>query len=320
MWGNSLGWSLSMIIVALFVATIYLVDHASSATPPTAFSSDENNFAAIEFPKTPAELSPMSGGADRYAKAIALVEAMPSLYENFAKLGTLNSEHANQLEAVDLIVKASPDELFKSAPGKIITYAHAKPDLDALRLLGQITIDRLGLLNAKANKPDVARSYYEAGFRLGYALAHERLIYDEYQLGQELLSKSSAALAKLAESQAKAEEAAQWRAFDQARVAENKKHVEGVLRVVRSIDANTVGPRAGDVFELATRSKERMWRVEAILALGRMRYFAGAGGTSANQRRATQVLRDLAENDADPIVKLTASLARDLTVEEYRMQ
>ena len=32
-----------------------------------------------------------------------------------------------------------------------------------------------------------------------------------------------------------------------------------------------VGKYAGDEFELAKRSQERMWRVEAILALGRLR-------------------------------------------------
>jgi hypothetical protein len=50
-----------------------------------------------------------------------------------------------------------------------------------------------------------------------------------------------------------------------------------------------------------------------------VRFFAGEGGTSGNQRAANAVLNELAK-DSDPIIRTAAESARDLTVEEHRMQ
>ena len=97
------------------------------------------------------------------------------------------------------------------------------------------------------------------------------------------------------------------------------KGLESTLRVVQAFDAKTVGTHTGDLFELAKRSKERMWRVEALMALGRVRYFAGTGGTAANQRVAMALLREIAEEDEDYVVRTAAGAARNLTVEEHRM-
>ena len=61
-----------------------------------------------------------------------------------------------------------------------------------------------------------------------------------------------------------------------------------------------------------------MFRVEAIFAMGRMRFFAGENGRIGNQRGAIQELKKLAE-DPDPIIRLAATEARDLTIEQYRI-
>jgi hypothetical protein len=108
--------------------------------------------------------------------------------------------------------------------------------------------------------------------------------------------------------------------FDQQRQQLVKEQVDPVLRVVRSIDPKVVGTHAGDVFELAKRSKERMWRAEAILALGRLRFFAGDGATASDQREATRLVTELAESDPDPIIRAAAIAARDLTAAKHRMQ
>jgi len=61
-------------------------------------------------------------------------------------------------------------------------------------------------------------------------------------------------------------------------------------------------------------------RARALLALGRVRFLAGEGGTAATQRAATRVVTDLAANDPDPVIRAAAAAARDLTVEQHRMQ
>jgi hypothetical protein len=63
-----------------------------------------------------------------------------------------------------------------------------------------------------------------------------------------------------------------------------------------------------------------MWRVEACFQLGRMRFNLGDNGRAADQRHAMMLLRKLADSDPDPIVKLAAAKARDLTPQDYQRE
>ena len=148
-----------------------------------------------------------------------------------------------------------------------------------------MTVDRLALLSQRAGATAEAKGYAEAAFAFGMDLCDERLCYAELEAGLELLGKSTAVLISQAESSGQSDRAAAPKSFDQQRQQFVKEQVEPVLRVVRSIDPKTVGTHAGDVFELAKHSKERTWRVEAILALGRLRFFAGAGGDCVRPAR-----------------------------------
>ncbi len=327
MWGNLRGWSIAAIWIVLCCAWLYFLATRSAATPPTAFSADANNFAAIKLPTPPGDLlaheSPNVDAADLYRRAIAECDDHPGLYENFATLGTLSSPTVDKLDAIDLLVKAATGrnaKIFTPHPEQLFNFIHTKPPLESLRILSRVCIDRMALLNQKANHTNVAIKYYQAGFALGWSLCNERLTYDEFQLGEEIISKACAGMTSLLDKTSKADEPFVIRDFAARQSAEIQQHVDPVLAVVRSIDAKVVGPRTGDVFELARRSHERMWRIEAIFATGRIRYFAGDSGTAANQRIATQLLRKLSTDDPDPLVRRAAAIARDLTIEEYRTQ
>jgi hypothetical protein len=74
----------------------------------------------------------------------------------------------------------------------------------------------------------------------------------------------------------------------------------------------------GDIFEIARSGREPMWRTEAILKLGRMRWMKGV--KYGDQRGANQVLTELAgRTDLPPNVKAAAVAARDLTVKDFRL-
>jgi hypothetical protein len=323
MWGNSLGWTISAALVALCAGWLYIIAHASSPTAPTDFSRDERNFAGLALPTPPPGALPTGQAAPDaaalYRRAIELFLADRATYDNFAKIGKLDSASAKQLEAIDLLIQAAPArdvKVFVNRPSEIITYAREKPALDALQLLGRICVDRLGLLNQRAGNTDEAMKHYQAALALGWNLANERLTYDELALGLELIAKASTGMSSIAP----ADIAGGLRDFNQRRVTFMRDRIEPVVRITRAIDANIVGQRSGDIFQLAKRSQERMWRVEAILALGRVRFFAGAGGTRANVTNATALVRELATNDPDPVIRAAASAARDLTMEQHRMQ
>jgi hypothetical protein len=209
--------------------------------------------------------------------------------------------------------------LFAARPTEIINYQLNKPSLEALETLGKCASTASRCSTSAHATPTAAIKYYRAGFVLGLHLCNERISYGELALGCNCSARPRRCWPKLLDETGKPVEAAAYRDFDARRLA-FAKSIEPTLRIVQAVDAKTVGAHTGDLFELAKRSKERMWRVEALLALGRVRYFAGAGGTAANQRAAMELLREVAENDEDYVVRTAAGAARNLTVEEFRMQ
>jgi hypothetical protein len=327
MWGNRLGWTISACIVLATAAMLFVVARASQRTPPTAFAREQRNFVALELPEPPAVvIGNQAAGGDAgplYRKAIETYLADRVPYDTFADSGRLESDAARRLAAVDLVVQAADCQTMSSLvagrPAELINYDHVKPALEALDVLGRICVDRLGLLEQRAGLVEDAAKHVRAAFVLGHHLCRERVTLEEFQLGLRLLSKSTAVMLSSAAASKDDARAAALREFDAARV-KLAGDVEPVARFLRSIEPSVVGPRTGDVFEMAARSKERMWRVEAMLALGRVRFLAGTEGTAANQRAATAFVTRAADEQSDPIVKAAAIAARDLTVEMHRMQ
>ncbi|MEA2708460.1 MAG: hypothetical protein QOF78_1061 [Phycisphaerales bacterium] len=324
MWGNSLGWTISLLILLLVGGWVYLIEHNSTITPATGFSANEANFQPVRIPELPRSILPQSGAdaGPMYRSAIEMYLQDRATYSNFAALGTLDSPLAKKLPAIEPLVEASnyaSMNLFAARPSEIVNYNLNKPSLEALETLGKVCVDRLALLNQRAGNKEEAMKYYRAGLMLGLHLCEERVCYAQFALGLQLLGKTTPMLAKLCDETGKPVDAAAYRDFDARRIA-FAQSLEPTLRIVQSLDAKTVGAHTGDMFELAKRSKERMWRVEALLALGRVRYFAGTGGTAANQRAAMELLREVAEHDEDYVVRTAAGAARNLTVEEHRMQ
>jgi hypothetical protein len=82
-----------------------------------------------------------------------------------------------------------------------------------------------------------------------------------------------------------------------------------------SADAPRIAANAGDVIRFAKMAKERMFRVEAILKLGRYRFDSARG---ADQLAAPRILGEL-EKDPDPVIETAAEAALGLTIEQYRM-
>ena len=326
MWGNSVGWIISAIITLAMAGWLWFLSVSTAPTPPTAFSSDPQNLAAIELPAPPADALPPREPCDAgplYRQAIDAYHANRTIYEDFSRLGTLNSANATKLDAIELLVQAAKCDdmkLFSPQPRELINYQRTRPPLEALEALGRVCVDRLGLLNQRAGNHDAAMKYYQAGLAMGVHLCDERVTYDELQLGLDLVSKSSAGMARLAETRGNTDLAAALRDYDAQRIAYVQQRIHPVARVLRTIEPKIVGRHSGDVFVMAQNANERMWRIEAMLAAGRMRFFAGEGGTAGNQRVASELVRTAAESEPDATVRAAAVAAMNLTVEEHRMQ
>ena len=98
-----------------------------------------------------------------------------------------------------------------------------------------------------------------------------------------------------------------------------KTRILPIASRIRTMDGRVVAANAGNMIRWAKDPAiDRVWRVESILALGRMRYSVGTGGTLGDQKQAARTLQML-QNDPDPLAQLAARRALELTVEQYRL-
>ena len=310
MWGNALGWTISLlIVVATAGGLVFFERHLANLTQTTDLVRDPAVLAPIELPVAPAAVLAPSDSCDAgpiYRRVIEEVLARLDDYERFAAEGRASDE-ADRLSALELLTTAtgcSQMSLFTRAPGEVINYG-SKPELQAIRLAGKCA-NKLGLLLRHENRPDEAAKYHDAAFALGARLYEERLVLDELLAGLELMSESARATPQ--RSEAARNFVAAYQEYDRTRV-------QPLRRAIGSIDPAVIERHSGDVFHAARHAKERMWRVEAILKLGRLRYNAAR---VADQQGANRLLERLGD-DPDPVIRAAAHAAKNLSIERYRM-
>ena len=310
MWGNALGWFISLlIVVATATGLVFFQRHLADLTPTTDLVGDPMMLAPLALPVSPESVVAPRDACDAgpiYRQAIERVLADRDAYERFAADGR-GSEEAKGLAAIELLVSARPCSrmsLFSTAPSEVVSYGN-KPELQALRAAGLCAV-RLGLLLTRENKPDEALNYHEAAFALGARLYEERLVMDELLVGLELMSGAARAMG---------ERNPQAQSFLSGYQEYDRARLQPLRRAIGSIDPGVIATHSGDVFHIARHAKERLWRVEAILKLGRMRFNAAR---LADQQAATRALEELSD-DADPVIRAAANAARSLTIQQYRM-
>jgi len=316
MWGNRLGWSISIVIAAVVLSLLArFVHEAGITTAPTEFSRDPKNLAALNVPFSPSKCLEMNDPGDAgelYRHAIELYRDDPQRYERFAASGLPETLDERALPALEPILQAttcSTAHIFVDQPASVIGYSSDNSSLEILRSLGAICAERLGYPAVRAGRAEFAKPYLHAAFALGAKLFEERLTADELSAGLALMSAAALSMREIESSPA-------LESFEKTRAVFFQQQIMPTLHILRTIDPQTMAQHAGDVFVLATQSRERMWRIEAILALGRMRYFIGDAHAS-DQRAARRLLRKLS-SDADPSIRAAAIAARQLTPEQYR--
>lgn len=321
MWGNRLGWALSAALVAVVGALILLIQMATAISPPTELTRNAENLRAIQLPIDPESIVPASRPSNAGILYRRVIDAVHQDLDAF--LTPTKAEGRERIKpAMDLLIEAAgcgSMSLFADRPQELIRYDHPgnrREALEALLQAGRAAV-QIGLAYRIEHKADEARRHLEAAFALGEKLFRERLVFDEAQAGYELMISASLALAKLEEESGNGARAAQIQSFaDQTRSYFDQR-VRPIWEAVSSIDPAVSQQHAGDVFVLAVRSEERMWRVEAAMKLGLLRRMSSRAG---DQRGAGRVLKEIAEDPKeDPIVRSASVLGRDLSLEEFRM-
>jgi len=327
MFGNTKGWLISSLIIVVVSLLIILWGKPPEITPPTKtipLAMTPVSEALKDADPTGLGIKPADTDGDAhdlYVKVIDDYKENHFKYEEYpshvAKLWSDKPEFLQWIVEAGDCKKAS---VFSKNPQLIISYDNVLDPLDALEKTGGMT-NGLGLylvadaISKKKEIPPDADKYLNAAFLLGERMFYERLRFEELRVGDELMSDAAFGLEKEAVYKQDKARAAQIEAFVNAIKSYDQK-VLSTWQAISGIGGDTLS-NAGDIFDVAENSKEPMWRIEAMLKLGRMHYMNNV--TAADQRGAVRVLKRMAD-DADSFpLRTAAEKARDLKVEDFRM-
>lgn len=319
MWGNTPGWGISAVMVLATAGLLYYLSLPPRVSGPAGLIPLA--YKPVGLPADPASVLPPAvkdcdaGGL--YRQAIELYLKNPNPYQDAVH------QRPEDLAGVSLLLKArdcTQMRLFAMTPQEVINYNNEQPPLEALVKLGDAA-DTVGLGLKLDKKPREARQYFEAAFALGRHLYDERVCWHELAAGMSLMSESTQNLARLADEAGDGTRVDALRHFVDSTVQYEQTLQEQVAAPLSNPVEQTYGGKyAGDVFAVANNTTvDRVWRVEAILHIGRYRYNV-ADGHRGDQLAADHELQQLEQNTGlDPVLHAAIRAAQHLTLEQQRM-
>lgn len=312
MFGNRLGWGISFgIMVATWAFLVLVLGRATGVPPPTELGRNAADYA-IEFPIDPVSLAYWMTGEGNsgpiYQDALNEYRTRQSAHDQVK-----SAEEAQQLKkGMDLLIQAGKCKaggVFSGNPAQVINYDSERVNLEAAKALAR-SAAAVAKYAGDAGKLDEARALYEAIFSLGAKMYQERLTYYELDYASEPLELGARGLAKLDDDAGEHARANKYKTFSQTRV---QYITDNVIRVRNGVWA--LDPHVGDMIEIANRGGDPMWRVDAILALGRANVADQTKGLQYTSVR--HQLEQFAES-TEPRVRVAAQSALDLTIEQFR--
>ncbi|MDP6546005.1 MAG: hypothetical protein QGH60_18650 [Phycisphaerae bacterium] len=257
--------------------------------------------------------------AKHYAKAVklfsarrnALLDAAASLAKGDAR------NHADALKTLEEIRRhigkgakqAGMDYLFEHASGKLNVSTrqdaveHLGRTLDVLDLLGDYYIKNERLKDAGA----IYRDMFVAGWHMINERSHMHMTIYGQDIQATALSGISKSIDRDLDQGTKAKRMAPLRAYLNAlnefeAVFENKAIIFQRARF-----------NAGDIWNIAENDKDRAWRVQAILAMGLIRFtHTSKANTARNNKLIERFL-----NSKDPLEKAAAQAAKAYTETDF---
>jgi hypothetical protein len=268
MWGNRLGWIISAGIAAVFGFALVYVALPASMEPPTGQLSVGLQVATL--PVDPLSIfkpgtSDQDAG-DLYREAMHDYDVNTQQYKDWED--NPNSALAADPAGVEKIVAArdcAKMNLFAKEPSELINYENDHPSLTAIHTVGTL-MDQMALLAGASNDTAKAKKYGEALFALGYNLARERVRFEEWNEGVQLMRSAALDLVKGDPDKASA--------YSDFSENASKFMSDKISPFWQKLDGIDPQGYAGDIFQMAKPTNpEVMWRVEAVLRLGRLTYF-----------------------------------------------
>ena len=318
MLGNRLGWLLALLPAAILTWAAWQLVEFNRLTAETGLLQTAAAARPITIEVPPESIYAMTAVGDPtalYRDAMLDLRQNPEQYAKVERSAT--AEAFEKTPAGHAILTAAP----MAAPARLASdatawggYGGAADDLDALDQAARLLM-RAGLLH-RAKDAAKSRQMFEAAFALGIHLFNERARYAEAALGLAIAREAAAGLRSLAEKAGDARRVGLLTTFDRSTTGLQDGRLSPVWRAVGSLDGRLIADHAGDVAALARpATTERMWRVEAALALGRQKFSLER---DADRLAVPRRLKEAAAGETDPLVTAAIHAAESLTIEQYR--
>lgn len=321
MWGNLQGWLISMVLLIGSGAMFYHL-----ATPPVESQPTNLIPLAHEEIQLPMEaklvVPPPTNSRDAgssYRQAVIRYQSNPKPY--------LDPIHAKleELSALPLLLDGRDCgrmNLYEAKPEELVNYDLEHPSLNALANIANAA-NTVGLGLMLDEKYDAAKPYFEAAFAAGRHLFNERVTWQEMSVGLRMMSDGAQNLAKLADRTQQGAKADVLRKFQDGVDKYHATLQESVASPLSNPVEGYGSKYAGDVFAVAKDpNAERVWRVLAIMHLGRYRWNVAddrKGDQFWADRELSLLANSLDSKNADHTIVTAIRSAQGLTVEQQRI-
>jgi hypothetical protein len=330
MFGNLIGWIISAVLAAIGIGLGHALMQAAEPTSATneqwtKLAHAQLNLTDVATAALPPMNDPKNDAGDLYRPAAADFDNHQTDYQDLQKATDFDADKVGQLKGIDFICQAttaSSMHLFSNKPEEVVGFDSTVAVLDKLGEIETAMTHEIMLAKALDTKPrrlDLARKYATAIEAMGYRLYQERAALIELDLAEKFLGESGELLTEIDRDEHNDIAASAQAAFKSKRLEEANSVINEVRKYVTSQGQSMIGRYSGDMFVLAQDPNvDRVWRVEAIRKIGRLRFNAE---NSADQRKAPKVLSKLADDKSqDLIIRTAAAKSRDMTAYDNQSQ
>ena len=327
--GSKFGWLLAGALVVLVAAAVLYLVVFPPASPPTSRTTRSGVLGLKRLPVTPRDITGRaSDGADDagrfYHDAIAKCQAsQPDLRALFAQAAALEAGRQAPTEAQMALLESIAAAMRQgAAQGRMDFVRTYAPAVQVAEDMSGVCADIQRLLDAQVlysgilagrGQTDAARRVLEDTLTMGYQFFQEHARIWTSLIGLSVLRQAGLGLQRLAGATSPADPTKAQALSDLLAAASNIPVVwGGKLAVLRNV--TFVHDAPGDIFNIIDEDADPAWRMEAIAALGMVKFSAATRG----DQRMTRKLIQRYLGSSDPLEAAAAKSAQDLTIEQYR--
>lgn len=313
---NSIFAKIVLLALLLFTAGFlylrFFIGAPDAFSAPTEFGNKAPEYA-LDLDPDPVSIVDLyavadGDASDLYLRLDGLIKAHQADLEAYAKNPIpTHPGHEFTEQAIELLVQASTiyqGDVYKSRMNLLINY-NTQPD-DSLKRIELLNLVANALADdaEKQSRSSFAIDIHKGLFALGARMYAERYSIEELSVALALMN-SAGQIARLREEID--DRLTEW-------CAQYDKNIEGFVAVQFdpvAMEVLKLNAAPGDMAALIEKS-DPLWKIQATLALGKLRFTAPEG---SDRKAAGFYLKNLQASD-DPALRAAANAAMNLTADQ----